>query len=91
MCIRDRFITDSLFLTRINKLLDGSSKNSQIIYLAQHEDRFILTNLQYRADSVLGHFVKNGINKEKIKAEVGLDFKLKYPELKNSSIVLLIN
>ncbi|MFT4537267.1 MAG: hypothetical protein ACI9P5_004648, partial [Saprospiraceae bacterium] len=82
-------IMDSLFLLEINNLIKGSSKDSKIVYLAKHEDRSYLNNLQYKAEQMQDYFIDKGSDKEKVGAEVGLDYQLKYPELKNSSIVLL--
>lgn len=84
-------IIDSSFLADVSNLLRISSKNIKVIYLAKDEDRMYLTSFQYRAERVLDYFIDKGGDKERLVAEIGLDYQSKYPELKNSSIVLLVN
>lgn len=81
-------VVDSLFLTETISLIKKSSKKWRIIYLVNHEDKLYLNTLQYRANKVQEYFISKGAGKFILKAELGLEYKTKYPKLKESNVIL---
>ncbi len=83
-------VIDTSALRHLTALIKQHPRKIEVICLAKYEDRFYLENLQYRAEQLKAYFVKQGVAAKKLTTKIGLDYPLKYEELKSSSIILLI-
>lgn len=84
-------IHDSVYLNKLTDILKIKRLSSLLLIHSKHKDRFYhetqFTNILKLRD----HFIANGIDREKIKAKIGLDFGIKYsPILENSTIILIV-